>query len=514
MVDRISTSFVHGVQCVLFVMLLASHGRAQVDSMALRYATLIDPAELMAHLQVLASDSLQGRDTGEPGQKMAAAYLRDQFISYGVPPVPVNDTTVVAQGYFQPFALVEQRNGSISLRSGGTTLSFLKELLYFNELIKEDRHYRELVHYGDGSGLSLDTRIKGKMVLIEDGGNESIMSLLGGLRTRSTIASKVGVEVLLVATSRMDELIAEMGHYVSGGRMRLDDGRNELPQQTGTQVILVDAAAMDGLLGRNGLAKLIRGGKVGRKMKVDITLVHFPQSRNVISENVLAYIEGTDKKDELIVLTAHYDHIGMEDGEIYNGADDDGSGTVALLGMCKAFAKARADGVGPRRSILVMPVSAEEKGLLGSKYYSEHPVFPLENTVANLNIDMIGRVDSTHQGMAPYIYVIGSDRLSSELHAINEEANRWYTQLELDYRFNAQDDPNRFYYRSDHYNFARKGVPAIFYFSGVHEDYHKPTDTVDKIDFDLLHQRTLLAFHTAWILANREERIGVDGKVE
>jgi len=119
-------------------------------------------------------------------------------------------------------------------------------------------------------------------------------------------------------------------------------------------------------------------------------------------------------------------------------------------------------------------------------------------------------VDSAHLGGAPYVYIIGSDRLSTELHDVNERANATYTKLELDYTYNAENDPNRFYYRSDHYNFARKGIPIIFYFNGVHEDYHRPTDTVDKILFDQLHQRTLLVFHTAWILANQEERITVD----
>ena len=157
-----------------------------------------------------------------------------------------------------------------------------------------------------------------------------------------------------------------------------------------------------------------------------------------------------------------------------------------------------------------MPVSAEEKGLLGSEYYSEAPVFPLENTIADLNIDMIGRRDSAHASGPSYVYVIGSDRLSTELHAINEEANTNYVSLDLDYTFNAKDDPNRFYYRSDHYNFARKGVPSIFYFSGVHEDYHGPGDEVEKILPDLLEQRTRLVFYTAWELANREQRIAVD----
>jgi Zn-dependent M28 family amino/carboxypeptidase len=134
--------------------------------------------------------------------------------------------------------------------------------------------------------------------------------------------------------------------------------------------------------------------------------------------------------------------------------------------------------------------------------------------VVDLNIDMIGRSDSAHVGKEPYVYIIGSDRLSSELHAVNEEANRSWTGLTLDYTFNAADDPNRFYYRSDHYNFARKGVPCIFYFSGVHEDYHGPGDEVDKVMFDLLLQRTKLVFHTAWVIANRDRRLVVDGPVE
>ena len=142
--------------------------------------------------------------------------------------------------------------------------------------------------------------------------------------------------------------------------------------------------------------------------------------------------------------------------------------------------KAKKKSAGPRRSVLIMAVSAEEKGLLGSKYYTENPVYPLEKTIANLNIDMIGRVDKLHEN-GDYVYLIGSDRLSIELHNISEEVNRKNFNLELDYTFNEKDDPNRYYYRSDHYNFAKNNIPVIFYFNGVHEDYHKPTDTMEKI---------------------------------
>ncbi len=236
------------------------------------------------------------------------------------------------------------------------------------------------------------------------------------------------------------------------------------------------------------------------------------------SENVVAYIEGSDKPNEVIVISAHYDHVGVDaSGKIYNGADDDGSGTVALLEMAEAFMHAKKMGEGPKRSILFLHVTGEEKGLYGSRYYTENPLFPLVNTVANLNIDMIGRTDVNHRGTPEkenYIYLIGSDRLSTELHEISEEANIKYTQLDLDYTFNAKDDPNRFYYRSDHYNFAKHNIPVIFYFNGVHEDYHKPSDTPDKIKYELLEKRTRLIFHTAWELANRSERIQIDGVVE
>ena len=228
------------------------------------------------------------------------------------------------------------------------------------------------------------------------------------------------------------------------------------------------------------------------------------------SENIWAYIQGTEKPDEVLVISAHYDHVGMKNGEVYNGADDDGSGTVALLQIAKAFMEAKKAGHGPKRSILFLHVTGEEHGLHGSRYYSEHPLFPIANTIADLNVDMIGRRDVEHKDNGNYVYVIGSDRLSTDLHNINEEANNKYTHLSLDYKYNDRKDPNQFYFRSDHYNFAKKGIPIIFYFNGVHADYHMPTDTPDKIEYDLLAKRAQLVFATAWELANRDERPVVD----
>lgn len=241
----------------------------------------------------------------------------------------------------------------------------------------------------------------------------------------------------------------------------------------------------------------------------------FTRAKNLKdSENVVAFIKGTEKPDEIVVISSHLDHNGIRNGEIYNGADDDGSGTVAMLEIAQAFKKAADEGNGPKRSILFLHVTAEEKGLIGSRYYTENPIFPIANTVTDLNIDMIGRVDDAHKDNPNYIYLIGSDKLSTELHNISEEMNKKYTNITLDYKYNDDNDPNRFYYRSDHYNFAQYNVPVIFYFNGSHEDYHKPTDTPDKINYELLQNRTRLVFYTAWEVANRDKRLIVDKAVK
>jgi len=321
----------------------------------LKYTETIKVEQLEKHLNILASDSLEGRETGKKGQKMAADYIMNHFKKIGIPPYK-------GRSYYQKFR------------------------------VKNGRHM-----------------------------------------------------------------------------CKCDD---------------CDDSFLTKILGKN---KYIKG------------------------ENVLGYIEGTDLKEEVIIITAHYDHLGKHDSLIFNGADDDASGTVAAMEIAEAFIIAKQNGHGPRRSILIMAVSGEEKGLLGSKYYTDNPVYPLEKTVANLNIDMIGRIGDFHTS-PDYVYLIGSDMLSKELHEISEEINKKHTKLRLDYTYNTEDDPNRYYYRSDHYNFAKNNIPVIFYFNGLHEDYHKPTDTVEKINFSKIKKIADLIFLTAWEIANREKRIVVDKK--
>jgi len=243
-----------------------------------------------------------------------------------------------------------------------------------------------------------------------------------------------------------------------------------------------------------------------------IPVEYFRGLSEAASENVVAYIKGSEIPEEYIVISAHYDHLGIKGEKIYNGADDDASGTTAVLLIAKAFKNAVEQGNGPKRSIVFLHVTGEEEGLYGSRYYTENPIFPLENTVTNLNIDMIGRYDVQHKDNPEFVYLIGSDKLSSELHELSEAMNKMYTNLILDYTYNDESDPNRFYYRSDHYNFAKNDIPVIFYFTGVHKDYHRETDTADKIQYDLLQKRTQLVFYTAWEIANKENRLVVDKK--
>jgi Zn-dependent M28 family amino/carboxypeptidase len=244
-------------------------------------------------------------------------------------------------------------------------------------------------------------------------------------------------------------------------------------------------------------------------------------AETVNTQNVVAVLEGSDPvlKNEYVALGAHYDHVGIgapvAGDAIYNGADDDGSGTTALLAIADALAHSSPR---PKRSVLFVWHCGEEKGLWGSRYFTQNPTVPLERVVAQLNIDMIGRskkegdtslVNAALSGPNE-IYVIGSKMMSTELGELSERVNNSYLKLNFNYKYDDPKDPERFFFRSDHFNYARKGIPIIFYFDGVHEDYHQPGDSVDKIDFDKMQKVTRTVFMTMWELANAANRPRVD----
>lgn len=496
------------------------------DSLAVKYAATISAAELKGHLMELASDAYEGRDTGSEGQRKAAAYIAAYFDSLGIAPC-------VDGSYFQHFPLKKQSARASELKSGNKTYAFIDDFFFFPGFEDGDYPIDQVVFagygvetegYNDYDGIDPNNKIvlvfsgepkdkKGNYIV---SGSNKPSDWDNNYRMKRDVAQAKGARTLIVIPDDYKLTISRAKYWLENPGMSLDMERDEKKDIIPT--FFISAQVADALLkqdGRPASAKLrAKLEKKGKPASFDFTAEGVISARlkkdKLQSENVLAYIEGGDLKEELVVITAHYDHVGRDGEEIFNGADDDGSGTVSVLELAEAFMMAKEDGNGPRRSVLLMTVSGEEKGLLGSEWYSEFPVFPMENTVANLNIDMIGRVDEKHKNNSNYIYLIGSDKLSTELHAISEEANATYTGLELDYTYNDPKDPNRFYYRSDHYNFARNGIPVIFYFSGVHEDYHRPTDTPDRIMYDKMVPIVQLIFHTAWDLANREKRIVVD----
>lgn len=226
--------------------------------------------------------------------------------------------------------------------------------------------------------------------------------------------------------------------------------------------------------------------------------------------NVIGYLEGSDLKNEFIVISAHYDHLGKDGDVVYNGADDDGSGTAAVLTLAKTFKTFQNLGYGPRRSIVFVLFSGEEKGLWGSDYFSEHQPVEFSKISCDLNIDMIGRIDTerNQSDTLSYIYVVGHNRISSELEPELERINKIQNPLTLDYKFDNPSDPQRIFYRSDHYNFARFGVPVLFFYDGMLQgDYHKPTDDIELIHWELYSKRTDLIFRTALEFANRNQKL-------
>lgn len=486
------------------LMLAASFGAfAQDGQEAKEYANTITNDDLYAHLSILASDAMLGRETAKAGQKMAAAYIAAQFQELGLlGPVKGGDN----KGFLQEVILYTSKPGTIYINTGKEKINNdYSNLVYYGNGQTPGEVKEEIVFAGAGTEeafAGLDVKGKGVMVVVDNS---------RAWRAPAKIATEKGATNIYAINTSSDEAFdtygAQLEHYLSAGSLSVSK-----PESGSNGVFFIKPSVAASLMGsdietirsiaKGESKKKIKNAKVSIKVGFDV--------QTVSSENVLGYLEGTDKKDELVVVTAHYDHVGMNDGQIYNGADDDGSGTVAVLELAEAFVKAKAEGKGPRRSILFMTVTGEEKGLLGSAYYAANPVFPLENTVVDLNIDMIGRVDPEHKENPEYVYLVGSDRLSTELHEISEKVNSTFSNLDLDYTYNDEGHPDRIYYRSDHWNFAKNNVPIIFYFNGVHEDYHKPTDTVDKINFDMLRKRAELVFYTAWVLANRDQRIVVD----
>ena len=498
-----------------------------------KLSTTISANDLKDHIYTLAADKYQGRETGTEGNAKAAQYISEEFKKLDLPTVGSNNT------YFQPVAFTFTSWHKLSLDIGNSSYKLLRDFISFPQYsVNGDFSADNIIFLGYGIKDKnhddyKNVDVKGKVIMVFDGeptdtnGISKITkstdksSWSSDWKTKSKIAKDHGAQLLLIISNDLKTLINDNRRQLVNRVTQL--GNFSETNQTGANTIFLSSKVAEEIIGSQRDDLIMRRDKLtsGKDASLITNIPVKVQSSFVINkrvlegQNVMGFIEGSSKKDEVIVVSAHYDHVGMKGDEVYNGADDNASGTTAVLEIAEALATAKKMKNGPKRSVLCLLVTGEEKGLLGSEYYASNPVFPLENTVADVNIDMVGRWGKEYTTQEePYIYVIGSDRLSQDLHDINEQNNQKYSQILLDYKYNSEEDPNRFYFRSDHYNFAKHGIPAIFFFNGVHEDYHRLTDTVDKIDLNLMEQRTKQIFHTVWDLANRNDRIRVTGEVK
>ena len=491
---------------IFFLVCTASIAFAQNPN-AEKYARKINAKITQKHLSILASDQYEGRETGKRGAEMAAAYISNEFKRLKLL-APVNGS------YLQQVSLIETSMFVNSFEVNKNVLNSGKDFKFNGSGEAKTIQANELLFIPSGTALDLKQyELSGKVVLINHYGQTDEIA-----KRLSLLKSKEPALILVINSEQNNSSLS----HNSGSSLRVKNGsRESFPIKVySTPVIQLNPEIANLILKNSGYNyQKIISINTPILIQAELKFSYGPVQKEVLSSNVLGYLEGTDLKDELLVYSAHYDHIGLNlDGgidKVFNGADDDGSGTSGVLAIAKAFAKAKEKGKGPRRSILFMMFTGEEKNLLGSEYYSLNPVFPMANTITNLNIDMIGRTDFIYKNTPDstnYLYLVGTDKLSTDLHKISDKANATYTKLKLDYRHNAKDDPTQIYYWSDHYNFAKNGIPIIFYYNGKHEDYHKGSDEINKINFNLLSKRAQLAYYTGWDLVNRDNRPVMDVK--
>lgn len=509
------------------------------DQNAIKFSQTITKERGYDHLSILASDEYEGRETGKKGAWMAAEYIKKQFQSFGLKG-PVKGGK---DPYFQKVGYASISLSKSELSVNGQTKENFKDY-YINAATVSAKGYaiKASSIVFAGFGLNKDDfndyagqDVAGKVVMIFNAGDPTAKpapapapgtrrapSSVGSLQVKIKYLMDQKAAGVLVIDPSIETMSPQMKARLQSSNpyLKTEARMKNMAASAVLPVINISLSTANQILGSANTTVDDAKKKMTETLKPATVVLNVPvqfsaasKETDVRAENVLGFLEGSDPKlkNEVLVISSHYDHIGLVSDpnatdKVNNGADDDGSGTTGVLLLAEAFAKAKKAGYGPKRSILFMPVVGEEKGLLGSEWYAEHPIFPIANTIANLNIDMIGRGDDSRPGNNDFVYIIGSNMLSDDLDRIGKKANADYVNITLDEKYNNRTDPNRFYYRSDHYNFAKFGIPVIFYFNGVHKDYHQPGDEVSKIDFPMLAKRSQLVYFTAWELANGANR--------
>jgi Peptidase family M28 len=488
----------------------------------------ITARDLKKHLTFLASDELGGRYTLSPSNRIAARYLASQLESYGFRGAGRDGSFY--QRLPLSFRNVDRSVSRLTLNIGGTKREFNYADAFLCDGPMDTNISGGLVfvgcgisspnnNYDDYEGLN----VKGKIVVIGNGSPEALKSIRLSDKERGPTASFSHGAIGIISIPDAQTLLAwdQMKGFQTVQQLGLPP-RNVMagkvvPEITaGPELIKALAKTLgkesSDLIGSSNKIKPADLG-VSAELKMRVDVKDAPPAQNVVG-----ILDGADEKlkDEYVVVSAHYDHLKTSDkGEVYHGADDDGSGTVSVLEIAQAFSV----GPRPKRSILVVFHTGEELGLFGSEFNTDYePVVPLNKLVADFNIDMVGRSrppgdDDPRDAQLTdknSIYIIGADKLSSELHSLSEETNLATARMKFDYTYNDEKHPERFYYRSDHYNYAKHGIPIIFYFTGVHRDYHKPSDVVEKIDFEKMERIDRMIFATGWRVANLDHRLVVD----
>ena len=555
---RITLFFV----ALLFISCTGSENSTQQDSQKpktdtetlLAYQNNITTDFLKPHLTAFAHDTMKGRETGTPAEAKAAKYLADEYQKMGLKSVGDNGS------YYQHFKLNASINDSVVFELQNTGEN--QKNIEYRSTSDSSNSAQFVRLFGGTDSLSGGITFAGFGV--SDEGNDidylsgkdladkwvmvfqGIPNVIDGdtlinpkidAQARFQMIMEKGAKGIIVIPAQEPEQYAEVaqkmqGQFGEAGRLSLayreaenngsngfTGGYNMIHPELAAKILELDSVEELGNYRQKLLEEIVEFEPW--ETGYHLSQIPYTSKETITSKNVLALVEGADPelKDEVVVLTSHYDHVGIGEPDstgdrIYNGADDDGSGTIGLLNMAKAFSEAEKNGVKPKRSILFLNVSAEEKGLLGSRYYSDHAVFPMEKTIANLNTDMIGRIDSKHEkeGVEKYAYIIGAELISSELDSVIKVANKQSGQIELDKSYNDLNDPNQFYRRSDHWHFGRYQVPFAFFFTGVHEDYHRPSDEVHKIRFDKMTNILKTMYTTTVMLANGENPPAVDNQ--
>ena len=527
-------AFIIGVPASVFAQKKNDKGAAAAPNFG--NVNAINAQQLRDWLTFIASDELEGRDTPSKGLDIAAKYIASHLANWGVSPGAGEGT------YFQRFPLNHARILSTETRVklNGQEFEYGKDFLASPTAAKVESAPIVFAGYGwviksKNIDAYRNLDVKDKVVVVVNSfpkgtsgadlkGQAGVDWFSPALYAQSKGAKAVITVPLFNSLSNWDSSRwnqSEKGVISYGSQAAATNVPNIMASPRMLNALFVgEKSGAANIFNRSVVQEEIEGFDLKPEKRLDLSVG--VQRSTVYTQNVVGILEGSDPvlKNEYVVVGAHYDHVGMNPyaagpDKIFNGADDDGSGTVAVMAIAKAF----SEGPKPKRSMLFIWHAGEEKGLWGSEYFSDNPTVPITSMITELNIDMIGRYqnpgDETHpqnQNLPKpnEIFTIGASMMSTELGQIADTVNKSFLNITFNQKYAAPDHPEQFFYRSDHYNYAKKGIPIIFFMDGSHQDYHQVSDHVDKINFDSMEKVTKTIFATGWELANRANRPKVD----